>query len=165
MSRFILIALFLVPLVLPLTACWEKSAEAPAGVTKQELQNLIIQKADGTEISFEIEIAATQKEQAQGLMNRTSLAENAGMLFIFNDDAERGFWMKNTLIPLDMIFIRADGKIHRIHENAVPEDLTTIYSQGPVAAVLEINGGLSSKIGLKKGDIVKHPYFAYNLAQ
>ena len=74
-------------------------------------------------------------------------------------ESERRFWMKNTLIPLDIIFIKADGKIHHIHENAVPHDLTGIPSKGPVAAVLEINGGLSQTWGLAAGDKVMHPYF------
>lgn len=161
MVRLLLIAL----LIFPLTACWEKSSDVSSDQSAKQFEELVIQKADGSTYKFFVMEAVTQKEQAQGLMGVEALAEDAGMLFVFKDDAERGFWMKNTLIPLDMIFIRADGKIHRIHENAVPHDLTTIQSQGPVSGVLEINGGLSAKLGIKKGDIVKHPHFAYELAQ
>ncbi|MCI5059520.1 MAG: DUF192 domain-containing protein, partial [Alphaproteobacteria bacterium] len=96
----------------------------------------------------------------KGLMHRTELPENAGMLFWFGGrEQERRFWMKNTLIPLDMLFIKANGTIHHIHENAVPHDLTGISSKGPVAAVLEINGGLSQTWVLAAGDRVVHPYF------
>ena len=88
------------------------------------------------------------------------MAENHGMLFYFGgEEAGRRFWMKNTLIPLDMIFIKADGTIHHIHENAIPKDLTGVPSNGPVAAVLEINGGVSRKLELQKGDKVKHRFF------
>ena len=110
-------------------------------------------------VHFDIELALNRAQQSQGLMNRTNMAEDAGMLFVFPDEAERGFWMKNTLIPLDMIFIKANGVIHHIHENAVPHDLTSIKSNGPVMAVLEINGGLSQKLNIKVGDSVNHPFF------
>ena len=120
---------------------------------------------DGKEHSFDVELALTLQDQARGLMHRTEMAEDAGMLFYFGNEAERGFWMKNTLIPLDMLFIKADGTIYHIHENAIPHDLTSIRSQGPVAAVLELNAGISAKLGLKAGNKVVHPFFNQNLAQ
>lgn len=124
--------------------------------------NLIVisnKKTDCPIATFDIEVALTQAQQMQGLMNRESLAEDAGMLFMFNEEAERGFWMKNTLIPLDLIFIKKGGYIHHIHSNAKPHDLTSIKSHGPVIAVLEINGGLSKKQNINVGDNVHHPFF------
>lgn len=144
---FIICAFF----VLPLTACGAQET--------QNNKNVLAIETKGGEQKFNIELALTQEEQMQGLMNRTSMAEDAGMLFYFGDEAERGFWMKNTLIPLDLIFIKANGTIHHIHENAVPQDLTSIRSNGPVAAVLEINGGLAHKLGISVGNNVKHPFF------
>ncbi len=114
---------------------------------------------------FAIEIAVTPQEQSKGLMYRTEMDDDAGMLFYFNEEAERGFWMKNTLIPLDMLFIKADGTIHHIHESAIPHDLTSIRSNGAVRAVLEINGGLSHKLGLRVGDKIKHQFFSANSVQ
>ncbi len=122
-------------------------------------QSLSIVGADGAEHDFNVELAITPQQQIVGLMNRTHMAADAGMLFYFGEEQERAFWMKNTLIPLDMIFIRKDGVIHSIHENAQPNDLTSVPSNGPVAAVLELNGGMTSKLGIKPGDVVHHVVF------
>jgi hypothetical protein len=157
--------LFLAFLVLPLTACFDSSDNEGGTLAYIGDEKLVIETQDGKNYPFKVEVAATPEQQAKGLMHRDSMAQNHGMLFVFPDDAERSFWMKNTMIPLDIIFIRADGKIHHIHDNAIPEDLTSITSRGPVAAVLEINAGLSEKLGIKPGDIVKHPHFAYEMAQ
>ncbi len=92
-------------------------------------------------------------------MNRTELATDAGMLFVFPGEAERSFWMKNTLIPLDMLFIAKDGTIRHIHENAKPNDLTSISSQQPAMAVLELNGGAVKTMNIQVGDTVHHPVF------
>jgi uncharacterized membrane protein (UPF0127 family) len=100
---------------------------------------------------FDVEIASTSAQQAKGLMYRRELAEDKGMLFVFSDEAPRSFWMKNTYIPLDIIFISADKKIINI-EKALPceTDICPHYaSQGPAQYVLEINGGLSEKLGIK----------------
>lgn len=121
---------------------------------------LSIETQDGQSHSFQVELALSPEDIQRGLMHRTSLGENAGMLFYFGGrEEERFFWMKNTLIPLDMLFIKADGTIHHIHENAKPNDLTSVPSKGPVAAVLEIRGGRSAELGLKPGDIVKYSFF------
>jgi uncharacterized protein len=103
---------------------------------------------------FIVEIARTPEEQVQGLMNRQSLAPDRGMIFPRNPPGDASFWMKNTLIPLDMIFIRADGTIARIAENTVPLSLDPVPSLEPVAAVLEIAGGRSAELGIKAGDKV-----------
>lgn len=134
---------------------------APAPKPAQGLEkNLTIKKQNGEEWGFSVELAVTPKEQAQGLMFRTELNDDAGMLFIFHDEAPRSFWMKNTLIPLDMIFIKRSGEILNIHQNAIPQDLTPVKSEGDAYAVLEIAGGLSEKLGIKAGDRIMHPAFS-----
>lgn len=131
-----------------------------ATATPGPAQPLSIVRKDGVQQNFEVELALTPAAQQQGLMFRKQMDENHGMLFVFpGAEAERAFWMKNTLIPLDMIFIRKDGTIHHIHENAVPEDLTSVPSNGPVMAVLELNGGVAAQKGLTPGDVVHHTVF------
>ena len=103
---------------------------------------------------FRIEIARTSEEQARGLMFRESLPADGGMIFPMIPPRYASFWMKNTLIPLDMIFIRADGTIARIEPETVPQTLEPVSSGEPVAAVLEIDGGLSAKLGIAEGDTV-----------
>jgi uncharacterized membrane protein (UPF0127 family) len=114
---------------------------------------LTIQSASGTH-RFTVEVAETPEQQAQGLMNRQSLAPDRGMIFPRNPPGDASFWMKNTLIPLDIIFIRADGTIARIAENTVPLSLDPVPSLEPVVAVLEIPGGRSAELGVKAGDKV-----------
>jgi uncharacterized membrane protein (UPF0127 family) len=126
---------------------------------------VMITRADGKTITLDIEMAVSDEAEEKGLMFRTSMPENSGMLFTFEHEDIRAFWMKNTLIPLDMVFIQKDGKIVNIHDNAVPKDLTPIYSSGPANAVLEINGGRAAQLGLKPGDIIHHPFFSNVLAQ
>ncbi|MFK7840427.1 MAG: DUF192 domain-containing protein, partial [Bdellovibrionales bacterium] len=106
-----------------------------------------------------IELALTPEQQAKGLMFRAEIPNDYGMLFVFNEEAPRSFWMKNTLIPLDIIFVKRNGEILHIHENAVPLDLTPIRSDGNAYAVLEINGGLSKTLGLNSGDKIDHSVF------
>jgi uncharacterized membrane protein (UPF0127 family) len=114
---------------------------------------LTIQSASGTH-RFTVEVAETPEQQAQGLMNRQSLGPDRGMIFPRNPPGDASFWMKNTLIPLDIIFIRADGTIARIAENTVPLSLDPVPSLEPVVAVLEIPGGRSAELGVKAGDKV-----------
>lgn len=116
-----------------------------------------IDTAAGGHYSFQVELARTEAEQEQGLMNRTSLPANAGMLFLFNPPQPVNFWMKDTLIPLDMLFIAPDGRIIAIKERATPRSLTPIPSGGTVAAVLEVNGGIAQTLGVRKGDKVRLP--------
>src|SRR5690606_7146651 len=105
-------------------------------------------------LQFRVEVARTQEEQARGLMFRTSLPEDGGMIFPFDPPRPAGFWMKNTVIPLDMIFIRADGSIARIAEQTVPYSLQSVDSGEPVAAVLELAGGKAAAMGIAEGDLV-----------
>lgn len=116
---------------------------------------LTITSANG-EHAFSVEVVDTPEGRAQGLMFRTSLSPDAGMLFDFKESREVSFWMQNTLIPLDMLFIRQDGTIANIHVNARPLDPTSIPSDGPVQFVLEIPGGRSVELGIKAGDILHH---------
>jgi uncharacterized protein len=108
------------------------------------------------DFSFNIEIADDGKERADGLMFRTELKPDAGMLFDYGTEQLAAFWMQNTLIPLDMIFIGADGVVKNIHVNAKPLDTTSIPSVYPIRFVLEIPGGRSTEIGLKVGDTLEH---------
>jgi len=126
-------------------------ARAPSGL---QLAPLTIRSSNGTH-RFTVEVARTPDEQATGLMNRQSLAPDAGMIFPFDQPQILTFWMKNTLIPLDMIFIRADGTIARIAANTTPQSLEPVSSGEPVAAVLELRGGRSAELGIRQGDRVE----------
>ena len=106
---------------------------------------------------FSVEIADEPAEWRQGLMFRESMPSGAGMLFVYDEPRAPSFWMRNTLIPLDMLFIGADGTVLKIHENAIPMDETPIPGGSDVLMVLEINGGLSSQLGLKEGAEIQHP--------
>ncbi len=114
----------------------------------------------GMEHLIDVEIAETPQEKSLGLMYRTSLAENRGMLFPHNPPQEAAMWMRNTYISLDMVFVRADGVIHRIETRTEPMSEKIISSDGPVSAVLELAAGVADKLGLKAGDRVRHPLFA-----
>ena len=117
---------------------------------------LVLHTATG-DYSFNVEVVDTPEGRQQGLMFRQELADDAGMLFDFQQEREVSFWMRNTFIPLDMIFVGSDGVVKTIHVNARPQDPTSIPSQVPVRFVLEIPGGRSEEIGLKPGDTMEHP--------
>jgi len=123
-----------------------------------EKSSLVIETAAGPK-HLDVELAVTPAQEEQGLMYREHLNPDAGMLFVFNDTAPRSFWMKNTLIPLDMLFVAADGRIVDIHERAVPLSEDIIPSQMPARAVLELNGGTVARLGIKVGDLVRHKSF------
>ena len=120
---------------------------------------LNVVRQDGQSLTFNVELATTAPQLTQGLMFRTEMAEDAGMLFLFKKEDILSFWMKNTLIPLDMLFIDADGQIVHIHENAIPQDLTPVPSQKPAKSVLELNGGIAKKMGIQVGDQIIHDFF------
>ena len=109
--------------------------------------------------SFAVEVVDNDADRAKGLMYRKELPEGRGMLFDFHRDQEVSFWMQNTYIPLDMIFIRGDGRILRIEENTEPLSTRMIPSRGPVRAVLEVIAGTSRKLGIAPGDRVAAPIF------
>lgn len=124
-----------------------------------EMQPLEIVTANGKH-NFSVELARTREEQDKGLMFRRELPDGQGMLFDFTTEQTVAFWMENTYISLDIIFINGDGRIRRIAENAEPLSKTTIPSDGPVRAVLEVIGGTARKLGIKEGDRVVHPIFS-----
>jgi len=120
-------------------------------------ESRIVLHTDTGAHTFAVEMADTPELRQQGLMFRASLAPDAGMLFDFGETRPVSFWMRNTFIPLDMVFIAADGTVENIHVNARPHDTTSIPSGAPVQFVLEIAGGRSLEIGLKAGDRAEHP--------
>jgi uncharacterized membrane protein (UPF0127 family) len=125
---------------------------------KFEKSSLVI-VTGGRDIKFEIELADTEPRREHGLMFRKQMGAYEGMLFDFFKEQLVSFWMKNTLIPLDMVFIGADGTVRHVHANATPMSTDTIPSESLVRAVLEINGGTARLLGIKQGDKVKHPIF------
>lgn len=147
----ILLSLLVLSLLPPMAEAW-----AQVAFPKSSLQ---VESADGVRHGFTVELAATGDQLAQGLMYRQKMAADAGMLFDFGAPRPVSMWMKNTLIPLDMLFIAADGKVLGIAQRAVPHSQALIESPGPVKAVLELNGGTASRLGLKVGDRVVHPIF------
>ena len=134
-------------------------AAGPAGAADQ--RTLEIASKTGVHI-FAVEIAETEAQREKGLMFRKNLPDGQGMLFDFKREQDVSFWMQNTYIPLDMIFIRGDGSILRIVENAEPLSTRLIPSGGPVLAVLEVIGGTAHKLGIAPGDRVAHPIFRRN---
>jgi hypothetical protein len=109
------------------------------------------------EAHFRVEIADDEESRARGLMMRESLPRGAGMLFVFDRSRPVSFWMENTLIPLDMVFVDETGRVTRVHHEAIPGDRTQIPSGGPVRYVLEINGGLAALLGIGAGSEMRHP--------
>ncbi|WP_319637311.1 DUF192 domain-containing protein [Kangsaoukella pontilimi] len=106
---------------------------------------------------FTVELADEPRERSVGLMNRPSMPRGAGMLFVYDAPQRATFWMRNTLIPLDMIFADATGVVRHVHENAIPLDETTIDGGEGIQYVLEINGGLSGRLGIEPGTELRHP--------
>ncbi|MDE5466049.1 DUF192 domain-containing protein [Bradyrhizobium sp. CSS354] len=131
---------------------------ASAPVCAASFQPLEIVTRNGVQV-FSVEIATTEEEKQTGLMYRKELADGKGMLFDFNPEQEVSMWMKNTYVSLDMIFIRADGRILRIAENTEPMSTKIISSRGPARAVLEVVAGTAQKYGIRAGDRVGHPLF------
>jgi uncharacterized membrane protein (UPF0127 family) len=130
-------------LALPMAACSRDASEEASAAT---IPVTITSK--GQAHVFNVEVARTDAEQDRGLMFRTSLPADGGMIFPFQKPRIGSFWMKNTLIPLDMLFIRADGSIDRIAENTIPESLEPVVSGGEVSAVLELAGGTAARLGI-----------------
>ena len=133
-------------------------AIASAPLRAASFQPLEIVTKNGVQV-FSVEMATTEEEKQTGLMYRKELADGKGMLFDFNPEQEVSMWMKNTYVSLDMIFIRADGRILRIAENTEPLSTRIISSGGPARAVLEVVAGTAQKYGIRPGDRVGHPLF------
>ena len=144
-------------MIASLAACQPSASNAvelgqsPAGLEQVPLTIT----SNGQVRRFTVEIAKTSEQQSMGLMYRNKLAPDRGMIFPFDPPRDASFWMRNTLIPLDMIFVRADGSIANIAANTVPYSEEPVPSDGPVAAVLEIAGGRSAELGIKPGDKVE----------
>ena len=128
------------------------------GARAATVEPLEIVTSNGVHV-FSVEMATTDKEREIGLMYRKELPDGKGMLFDFSPEQQISMWMKNTFIPLDMIFIRADGRILRIAENTEPQSLKIISSGGLAKGVLEVIAGTAQKYGIAPGDRVAHPLF------
>jgi uncharacterized membrane protein (UPF0127 family) len=142
--------------LLPIAAPFSGAAQI---MQKFETDSLTIVSANGGRHDFTVELATTPRQRAQGLMYRRDLAADRGMLFVYRRPKDVSMWMKNTFIPLDMLFIDEGGRVVRIAERTVPESLQTISSGEPVLAVLELRGGSADRLGLSKGDEVHHRVF------
>lgn len=136
------------------------TAGAPLRAATLPLTELVIVTAAGNRHKFAVELADKDETRSQGLMFRRTLAADAGMLFDYQRDSNFAMWMRNTYIPLDMVFIGGDGTIRKIHQRAIPHDETPIPAPDAVRAVLELNGGTAARLGLKVGDRVEHAIFA-----
>ena len=134
-------------------------AAAPAAAADACRADTVFLRGSWGSARFTVEIADDIRERAQGLMFRESMPSSRGMLFIYDYPSAVAFWMKNTLIPLDMIFLDAQGVVRTVHSNAVPGDLTPIRGGNGILAVLEINGGLAAAMGIVPGSEMRHPAF------
>lgn len=123
------------------------------------IQNLEIINDNGMPIHYHVEVAKTYEEQKTGLMHRKKLEENTGMIFLFDSEKKASFWMKNTFIPLDIIFINKDGSINTIYKNTKPMSLKALKSKGKVLAVLEINAGDIEKNNIGKKSFINMDNF------
>ena len=130
--------------------------QAPAARVSPAGLDLIVLtiESGGRNHAFTVEVARSEAQQERGLMERRALAGDAGMLFPFDPPRPASFWMRNTLIPLDMIFIRPDGTIARVAANTVPLSETPVAVEEPVTAVLELRGGRAAELGIRAGDRV-----------
>jgi uncharacterized membrane protein (UPF0127 family) len=149
-SAAIMRLLFIFAMALALAGQSPALAETLASFPHGELS---IASASGRH-DFTVELALEPAQQEQGLMFRRTMEPNAGMLFVYSHPQEISMWMKNTILPLDMVFIGADGAVIRIAERTVPQSLAVISSGGPAAAVLELNAGTAARLGIKPGDKV-----------
>ncbi|TMV14453.1 DUF192 domain-containing protein [Arenibacterium halophilum] len=119
-------------------------------------------RGDWGSAGFSVEVVDTVEDRARGLMFREEMPRGAGMLFVYDTPGPVSFWMKNTLIPLDMVFVDDAGTVQRVHSNAIPGDLTPIDGGDDILVVLEINGGLAQRYGIGPGSQLRHPVFSDN---
>lgn len=151
MIRFVSVLVFL-------TMFWAETALAACRDDRIYIRN------DKSQIRFDVELAVTPQDRARGLMFRESLPSQSGMLFVFDPPQPVAFWMKNTLIPLDMIFLDQTGTVIKVHANAVPGDLTPVEGGDKVFAVLEINAGLAARYLITPGSEMRHKVFLHGPA-
>lgn len=147
-------------LLLACVLCAVAPARAQTG-PQPELakEHLAIRTRDGATHDFNVEVARTPDQQTVGLMFRTNVPEDGGMLFVWPAEQESNMWMRNTVSPLDMVFINADGTVRRVVQDTVPESLAIIESNGRVRATLELRAGVTKKLGIHAGDKVVYPLF------
>ncbi|SMY07977.1 DUF192 domain-containing protein [Flavimaricola marinus] len=145
MRRWISVALLL------LSAAGASSAAAACR------EDRVTVRGDWGQANFTVEVADDSAERGRGLMYVEQMPTMAGMLFVYDAPQRATFWMRNTLIPLDMLFAGPDGTVLTVHENAVPLDETTIDGGEGVKFVLEINGGMAGRLGIEPGDVLQHP--------
>ena len=141
-------------LTLAAAGCKSGGQQASSSLSPATAPRVVVQ-ADGRAVAFRVEVASTPDEHARGLMYRSHLDPDAGMLFVFEQPQVQRFWMKNTLIPLDMIFIAPDRHIAGVVENAAPETETERMVPARSQYVLEIGGGLASRLGIHAGELVE----------
>jgi uncharacterized membrane protein (UPF0127 family) len=115
----------------------------------------MVHRADGSTVRVALEVMNTPAARERGMMYRPALAEDHGMLFVFPEEVEHPFWMKNTLVPLDMLFIAGDGRIVGIHADAVPLSTASLSVGQPSTYVLEVNGGWAARHGVRAGDRIE----------
>lgn len=134
---------------------------ALAAPAQCEAGQALLSRPDGSAIAtFRIEVADDEAERERGLMQRETMPRSAGMLFVYPSERQVAFWMHDTLIPLDMLFIDGTGRVVSVHPEARPRDDTPIPSGTPVQFVLEINGGLAARLGIAPGAVLSHPAIA-----
>lgn len=134
----------------------------PISGMKVENLSIVRGQAEQEVVTYLVEMAVTPTESQKGFMFRRQIPEKTGMLFVFSEPQVARFWMKNTFVPLDLIFIDQSGCILKIHPNAIPQDLTTISSDSIIKAVLEIHGGEAEKLNIRQYDRVLHRIFRHN---
>ena len=152
-------AIWRVTLVVALLLLMAASHSMLMADSRLKRETVVVSTATNGDVSFNAEIAETSEQKGFGLMFRTSLPDSEGMLFHYDRPMEITMWMKNTYIPLDMLFIRADGVIHRIEARTEPLSERVIASRGNVTAVLEIAGGAAERLQIRPGDRVQHRFF------
>ena len=135
----------------------QPGADAPQ--PRLPTEKLVIVTRDGRRLDFTVEMAIQPEQQMIGLMFRPEVKPDEGMLFDWGSPRESSMWMRNTITPLDMVFIAADGRIHRIAERTVPHSLARIESRGPVRATLELAAGTAERLGIRVGDRVQQRIF------
>ena len=157
MKNVLLLTMVAVSLGLALPVSAQKvSSPAPMDFGPREVLTIV---SNNTPHVFSIEVADTQPELSRGMMFRQDVPANEGMLFEFGEERIASIWMKNTSIFLDVIFVRADGRILKIEHSAKPFSLRSMTSEAPVTAVFEIAGGQANALGIRPGDILQHSYF------
>jgi len=156
MKRRLLLALAAAAVPLSL---WAQAPEPIGPQPELPTEQLVIVGHDGTQHAFSVEMATKPEQQTVGEMFRTSVPADGGMLFDWGFPKPSQMWMRNTLVPLDMVFVNADGTIRSIAENTVPQSLAIIDSRGPVRATLELAAGTTKRLNIRVGDVVHQRIF------